>query len=289
MKKLILATTLALSSVSVNAAVISAGGISWDDDGLGAGGVANQANFQQWFTETPTSTNSGSDSTLDTADDYKFISSSSAVSVTEGDPADVGKELVGIGEFYSFSDGREPNNAPAFCDSGSCELTFAFGGLVVDSFVGLLPIFDVSEAWFNIYIDETPNFDGPGTSDTTLGSDAYTKYAEAQDGTLFAALSFDFFNLEGTIIGGEAEAGLSIRDIFGLGLDDVKEAWNYSDVSSDLGFTAGATFDTNNLYTRDGNGQTIGTPAQDVSAPSTVALFGLTLMCLVGATRRRRC
>ena len=80
MKKLILATTLALCGANVNAAVISAGGISWDDDGLGSGGMSNQANFQQWFTETPTAINSGSDGILGTADDYKYIDSTSAVS-----------------------------------------------------------------------------------------------------------------------------------------------------------------------------------------------------------------
>ncbi|WP_339773820.1 hypothetical protein, partial [uncultured Paraglaciecola sp.] len=56
MKKLLIGGILALSSMGVNAAVVSAGGISWDDTNLGPGGVSNQVNFQQWFTTTPTFT-----------------------------------------------------------------------------------------------------------------------------------------------------------------------------------------------------------------------------------------
>lgn len=277
MKKLLIASTLAFASLGVNAAVISAGGIQWDDDGIGPGGMSNQANFQQWFTTTPTTTDDNG-TPGDTTDDYQRITSDAAV------VGAVGTELVGIGEFYSFNDGREPNNPPAFCVVPNCELTFAFGGLVVSS-NGPDPVFDTSAAWFNIYIDSTPDFDGPGASDTTLASDAHSKFADAQNGTLWAALNFDSFILDGTLIGGESESGLSIRLNPGLGLADVQSAWNYNGLAgSDIGFTAGAIFVDGDLYSSQGNGQSIGVA---VPEPSTIALFGLSLLGLAGVARRR--
>jgi hypothetical protein len=279
MKKLLIASAVALSlaSAGASAAVISAGGISWDDTNIGPGGVSAQVNFQQWFAAPGTATTTDTNSTLTTDDDYQRITSDSAVTGV------LGSELVGIGEFYSFNDGRDP---AAFCDSGSCELTFAFGGLTVLSLAspGVSATFDSSNAWFNIYIDESPNFDSLGVADTTLASTAHTKFAEAQDGNLWAALGFDAFILDGTLIGGESEAVLSVRNIAGLGLDEAKAAWNYNNLfGSDVGFTAGATFLPNNLYTLDGNGQVIGVPE-----PSTIALFGLGLLGLAAGARRKR-
>tara|TARA_R110002153_G_scaffold156579_2_gene308547 strand:- start:825 stop:1658 length:834 start_codon:yes stop_codon:yes gene_type:complete len=276
MKKLLIGGILALSSMGVNAAVVSAGGISWDDTNLGPGGVSNQVNFQQWFTTTPTFTDING-TAANTADDYQRIISDLAVAGA------VGTELVGLGEFYSFNDGRDPGG---FCDSGTCELTFAFGGLVVSSFAGTTPLFDTSNAWFNIYIDETPNFDSAVVADTTLGSGAHALFAEAQDGLLFAALDFDSFILDGTILGGESEAELSIRTTAGLGLADVQAAWNFNSMMSDIGLTAGAIFD-NSLYSSQGNGQSIGVPVQ-ASAPATIALFGLGLIGLAAVSRRRK-
>ena len=287
MKKLLIASAVALSlaSAGANAAVISAGGIQWDDTNIGPGGVSAQVNFQQWFAVagSATTTDAGTDGNAGTADDYERISSDAAV------VGAVGRELVGVGEFYSFNDGREPNNAPSFCVTPNCELTFAFGGLEVLTLGvvgGINATFDTTNAWFNIYYDETPDFDGPSASDTTLGSTAHQKYLEAQDGVLWGAFNFDSFLLDGTVIGGESEGLLSVRDVVGLGLDDVKAAWDFNSLfGSDIGLTAGATFQPGNLRTIDGNGQTIGTP---IPEPSTIALFGLGLLGLAAGARRKK-
>jgi hypothetical protein len=275
MKKLLIASTLALCSLGANASVISAGGISWDDTGLDPTGVSAQVNFQQWFTNVSTTTMDNG-TAGDTSDDYQVITDDDAVA------GGAGVELVGLGEFTTFSDGRMP---ASFCDSGACELTFAFGGLVVSGFDGVTPLFDVSSAWFNIYIDETPDFVDATVDNTALTLGAHEHYVEAQNGTLFAALEFDSFILDGTIIGGESESTLSIRTVDGLGLSDVQDAWDYSSFLSDLGFTAGATIQAGDLYSRDGNGQAIGEP---VSAPTSIALFGIGLIGLSLASRRKK-
>ncbi|MFT6898581.1 MAG: hypothetical protein ACJA13_003005 [Paraglaciecola sp.] len=285
MKKLLIASAVALSlsSLGAHAAVISAGGIQWDDDLVGAGGFAGQVNFQQWFTNTATTTDDNG-TAGDLTDDYQRITSDVAVAGA------VGTELVGIGEFYSLNDGRAPNSLfnPAFCVTQDCELTLAFGGLIVAGIGGTGPIFDTSNAWFNVYVQQGPDFDSLDPNDTIVNSNAHTKLTEAQNGDLWAAFNFDSFILDGTLIGGESEASLSIRTNSGLGLADVQTALNYNDpalAGSDIGFTAGATFVDNNAYTLDGNGQVIGV---SVPEPSTIALFGLSLLGLAGAARRKR-
>jgi hypothetical protein len=276
MKKLLIAGALVLSSVGASAATLSAGGITWDDNTTGPGGIAMQANFQQWFTETATSTDNNG--TADLTDDYQRVVSDTAVAGA------FGKELVGLGEFYSFADGRAPAGPPSFCVTAGCELTFAFGGLVVNGLTGGgVPTFDISAAWFNVYIHQTPDFDGIGVTDTTLSSTAHTKFAEAQNGTLWGAFDFASFDLDGTILGGESEATLEIRTNAGLGLADVQSALDYNTALADLGFTAGATF-LNSLYTNDGNGQF----ANAVPEPTSLAILGLGLLGLAGSTRRKK-
>jgi hypothetical protein len=217
MKKLLIASAVArsLSSLGASAGVISAGGIQWDS--LGSKGVSAQFNFQQWFAVDGTATSTDYNGTASMVDDYQRINSDTAVAGA------VGRELAGVGEFYSFFDHREP---PSFCVNPNFELTFAFGGLKVLT-VGTNPIdasFDTTKAWFNIYLDPGTDFDGPGAFDTTLSSTAHHKFVEAQNGNLWLALDFDTFILDGTVIGGEAEATVSVRNIAGLGSDEAKAA-----------------------------------------------------------------
>lgn len=265
MKKLMIAGTIAgtmiLSSFAASAAVVTAGGIQWDDTTTHAGGVAMQSNFQQWFTNSATGMANGVDTII--TDDAVLGAA--------------GAELVGIGEFYSFADGRDPAGPPSFCVTAGCELTYAFGGLIATG----VNTFNSDNAWLNIYIDQSPDFDSNTATDTTLSSTAHEKFAEAQNGTLWASYTFDFFDLDGTLLGGETEFTLSVVGGLAMGTLD------YNNMPfGDLGNTATARFNNDNsLYSFDGNGQHA---SFQVPEPTSLAIFGLGLLGLAGAARRKQ-
>lgn len=289
MKKLITAATIAgtilLASFSASAAPVTAGGITWDDDTTPSdGGITAQAKFQQWFIDpvaTPTSSANGVD----------VLNAGVSGGAVLGS---VGSELVGVGEYNTFSNGRDNTNAPTFCTG--CELTFSFGGLVITSIdMNDVPTFSTAGAWFNIYFDDgtditnldgTPNFDGLGLTDTTLADDAYTKYAEAQDGELWGAFEFDTFAVTiGNIFGGFSDSTLSIVG----GRADVMAALDYNNPlfgGSDLSLTNSATFGLDAFHSTDSNGQMVGFSV--VPEPTSLAIFGLGLLGLAGAARRKQ-
>jgi hypothetical protein len=263
MKKLMIAGTIAgtmiLSSFAASAAVVSAGGIQWDDITTHPGGIAMQSNFTQWFANVG-------------------VNGASTITTDAAVVGAMGKELVGLGEFYSFADGREPVGPPSFCVSGSCELTYAFGGLVVNPDGAT---FSTASSWLNIYIDEDPDFDGVGDSNTALASTSHGKYAEAQNGTLWAAYTFETFSLAGTLLGGSTEFTLSLVG----GHADVMAKLDYNNMPfGDLANTATARFN-DSLYSHDGNGQHA---SFKVPEPTSLAIFGLGLLGLAGAARRKQ-
>jgi hypothetical protein len=249
-------------SCNASAETVSAGGIEWDTF-LQNGNEAMSAGieFQQWFTSTPTS---GEYLGLDSVNN----------TVQPTLAANVGAELVGVGLFNGFSLGRNLFD-PDFCAAGTssdCELTFAFGGLIATSFTS----FDFSNAWLNVYFDDTPDF-FRGVS----GINASSRYVEAQNGQLWASFKWEdvFFLAGGNLNGGVISASLSVED---SALPGVVDALDYGQGQPDFDLLSQALFFPGNVRSTGGSGA-----IQSVSAPSTVAFFGLTLIGLGLASRKK--
>ena len=246
-------------SFNASAETVSAGGIEWDTF-LQSGNEAMSASieFQQWFTNDHTT--------------GEFLGASS---VNNPVAPGIGAELVGVGLFNGFSLGRNLFD-PDFCAVGTsndCELTFAFGGLIATS----LTTFDFSNAWLNVYFDDTPAF-FRGTN----RPDTYTRTAEAQNGELWASFKWDdvFFLAGGDLNGGVISSSISVES---SDLPGVVDALDYGQGQPDFQLLSSALFFPGNLRATGGNGN-----IQSVSAPSTIAFFGLALLGLGAASRRKQ-
>ena len=259
-KKIIAASAIALTTTVVSAGEVSVGGVTWDSTSQN-NGVSAAFGYQQWNSTAAYGTGSEGQQTL--------------ISGVAVDPVTGGGQLVGVGEFTGFFEDRgvgagfNPNVCP------SCELTFAFGGLVVESTANNQVVYNTDNAWLNIYFDNTPNFgNGTLTRDT-----AYNEVADAQDGTLWASFGFDSFVVNGTLLGGVAQIELSVVD----GLADVVAALDYNQNISDIQMTNTSSFANGSLYSVQSNGQL----ANKIPEPTTLAIFGLALFGLAGAARRK--
>lgn len=259
--KVIKGTVAALAlatSYNASADTVSAGGIEWDtftQDGAQAMSAA--FTFQQWFTN-----------------DYTSGGVIGSASANNPVAPQVGAELVGVGLFNEFSVGRSLGT-PDFCETGtssSCELTFAFGGLIATS----PTTFDYSNAWLNVYFDDTPDF-----PTSASGSPLWTEAGDAQNGSLWASFSWDdFVFVAGNLNGGVISAALSVT---GSDLPGVVDALDYGQGQPDFTMLSSALFFPGNVRSTGGTGN-----MQSVSAPSTVALFGLSLIALGAASRRKK-
>lgn len=255
-RKSIVAGLLLGTSSMASAATLSAGGVEWDTiDINGVQGTAGTIQFQQWFSDGSYGVGSEGQATItETSND--------------GIALGAGGFLSGVGRIESLSDGRNFFD-PTFCQNGpnTCELTVAFGGLLA---VGTND-FDASNAWLNIYFDDTPDF---GLS---VNSTSYTKFAEAQDGNLWASFEFSSFEFDGNgFESGDVEAYLNVVG----GNSDVMDIFD-SGTLRDIFLTASAQFN-NDVYTNGSTGE-----FTTVSTPATLGLFGLALFGLGVASRKR--
>ncbi len=277
-KKIITVAAIALASASAGAEEISAGGITWDSTSS-ENGIAGDFFFQQWFSESAYGVGTDGQKTI----------------VTDDASAELGLgALTGVGEFYRLSSGRlfDANEAVRACDT--CELTYAFGGLVIESVVGDITTFNTDNAWLNVYIDDqndlvdlwellgtdtlTEQYSGTVGNFDALADDSHTQFSAAQDGLLWASFEFDSFEVVGSLIGGFSNAELSVIG----GMADVVAALDYQEALSDIKFTASAGFDGGSKYS-ESNGQLVNV----VPEPTSIALFGFALFGLAGAARRK--
>ena len=255
-KKSIVAGILLGTSSMASAATLNAGGIEWDTIDIGGvQGTAGTIQFQQWFSDGSYGVGS---------DGQEIITETSNDALALG----AGGFLTGIGKIESLSDGRNPIR-PTFCLNGpdACELTLEFGGLLA---VGTNE-FDFSNAWLNIYYDDTPDFD------YAISSTSYQRFAQAQDGDLWASFEFSSFVFDGNgFESGDSEIYLNIVG----GTPDVVDIFD-SGTLRDIFLTSSAQFN-NDVYTNGSTGE-----FTTVSTPATLGLFGLALFGLGVASRKR--
>ncbi|HCV03545.1 MAG TPA: hypothetical protein DG048_12915 [Pseudoalteromonas sp.] len=311
MKKFLFASSVIASLVSMSsasAAIILPGGIALNpqntDLDVGIGNFNNSFEFIQWWDNT---SNNTSDGGFEQADFLQSIVDSSGA-FNESAIADYENnwKLNGVGDI----------TMPSTLETGklscsSCELTFEFGGIGLtstrdanNSFTGWELNLDGS--FLNVYLDNTPDFE-IGSVDA-IGSDAHltdAQYDKVTDGDAWLTLAFEdsYFNPGNTstdptggllagdsyfsfsVTGGTAVDNFvsnSIRNaqtnIFGQPI--APEFYVYRDI---LGLGMSAAFGDAPLS----SGTSGNLTGVAISAPSTIAFFGLGLVGLSLASRRR--
>lgn len=290
MKKLLLATAMLAASSAANAGVVSAaGGVSWEVDG-GLPNFSATIDFTQWWTITNTTEVGDVNTAVSTETIAPTLASLSGALASGQAP-----ELVGAGKFNLGNGVGEPN-----CNG--CELTFSFGGLLFDPQNSATPI-DASEGWLNIYVDYAQVGGAFDEGQFTSLASATDHAGRAVDGDLWLSLELSDFiynpdpvyvNLGepllsgatlfyGNVVGGIAQNNF-IPDFFQSAFE--ADAFGLTSIFDDNSRPPQSTAELNvSNYSVRGSGNV---EAATVSAPSTIAMFGLALVGLGAMTRRRK-
>ncbi|WP_412971472.1 PEP-CTERM sorting domain-containing protein [Glaciecola sp. MF2-115] len=304
MKKLLATTALLLASSYASAGIVNAaGGVFWDALPQAENFEAS-VDYTQWWTINNTTLVSDTNVAVDNS--AILPTTANLTANLANDP-----ELVGAGKFNMNASGL---GAP---QCASCELTFTFGGIFLDAFTPTptgvfapdgnggfvevfidIPTLNTTAAWLNIYLDTT----NPGEFDEALivnSATAGAEAADAVDGTLWlssmlgdfeytadtdfqviaeplAVGSSQFF---GDAIGGIAQANFLENFFFG--------SYETSAFGLTSAFVPTGASDISNIsaYSRRGSGNVT---AATIPEPSFIALFGLSLIGLGFAARRRK-
>jgi hypothetical protein len=267
------AAAMALAAPAANAALINVGGVVWDPDSPTGGADRDftaRFEFTQWFT---TAANAVAD-TDGAIPNLLSIINPAAVAV--------GDVLQGVGEINkvngtSYGDlASTTGGGPgSFCPS--CELTFSFGGFAVST----ISPETLSNGWFRVYVDDTPDYDGAANPLDT---------AAAVNGQLWLELVVGANSF--TTAGG---FGSGFLTTFASAVDGL--AKNNFDTNSfgifDTRQSASALFDLTDI---DGDGLAddwISTSTGEIKAdsipePTSLALVGIGLLGLGGMSASRK-
>jgi hypothetical protein len=307
MKKLALAATLAVACASANAGVVTAaGGVYWD-------ALAGQPNFEatvdytQWWTTDNTATGQDVGGVVNSSVSANGVVPSTANFLTllgNGESP----ELVGVGEFFmNSSNGGNPSCA-------SCEMTFAFGGVFLESIVTdtvtiggatfpvQVPVINTDNAWLNLYLDTAnPTEFDVSFAATATAATMGTEVAEATNGSLWLSTMLQDFaytpDTSSQLFGqplakgsssffAAVTGGIAQNNFLGffVGSDGSLNEASTQGLTSNFSDANDTIFANQNIYALSGDGTV---QAATVSAPSTIAFMGLGLFGLAFAARRR--
>lgn len=255
-KSVLSGLALVMACSAAHAYMINVAGVTWDPDEVSLTDSDFTARYSsnQFFTH-------GADAvanTVNAAPDY-----SKAIDPTT---VGVGDVLQGVGEVTKFNgvDYGDTTSTVggAFCPS--CELTFAFGGFVVNTN-------GFSNGWLRLYVDNTPDFN--------ISS---SPAANATDGTLFLELTAKSSAFMGAT---DFSSGYlsSYFDVTG-GVAASNFDTNTERFATDLWASASQQFSNHNFIAT-ATGQIAG---DSVPEPSTVFLMGLAMLGLAFVRRKTK-
>ncbi len=250
-KKLLGASVFLLSSFTASAGTISVGGVTWDPSSI----LDFEANSASFFQNTINN---------------------------------LGQELTGYGQVASINAGI------SFCNS--CELTFEFGGFISSGVVpdpatiganifsstgdSIEVDFTFTGGWVKFYVDNSQNYDP--LDGTTAG-----------DGTLWLSTlaqtmgSGSTLDADGVVVEWDGLAPVfdAIIDGTGLALLDVDGGLAMGNFDTNAKF--GADFLMRSVF-GSANPDNVTLQGESIPEPASIALFGLSLLGLAGAARRKQ-
>ncbi|WP_438863404.1 PEP-CTERM sorting domain-containing protein [Neptunicella sp.] len=259
-KAIFSAAALALSlSASAIASPVNVGGVVWDPDSFFD--FTSNSNLVEDLLDA------GADGVFGTADD-------------------VVDTLSGFG----LVTGLNGTNQSTFCPSG-CELTFEFGGFEIASVIpdGGGARLGFTGGWINFYVDSSTAYNA---LDKSTAVDGGTPWLSLQAHETFSGIHGIMTSIDATLssYGAGTDAGLGggLLDVVGgaaMGNFDTDTQTDGADWVFSTSFQpipSGATPDGLELFgTADFRGSSI-------PEPSSIAILGLGLLGLAGASRRRQ-
>lgn len=220
-------------------------------------------------------------------DPSSFFDFSSNGNIVEVTTATAGEMINGFGIITNMNNSLQP----VFCPG--CELTFEFGGYELESSLAgtIGEPFSFTGGWLKVYVDHTPNYTAlteASATDGTLWLDllAVDVFGSNAGHTLTGTLG-DPVSVNGVLqLSGEGEGKF---DVVGGGMADAHFNTNEEPFGRDLTYTSsfqpytqGATPEG---FTHFGSFDMAGNA---IPEPSTIALFGLSVLGLGFARRRNR-
>ncbi|WP_438863405.1 PEP-CTERM sorting domain-containing protein [Neptunicella sp.] len=257
-KKTLIGGAAALG-LSTSALAVNVGGVVWDPDS---------------FFDFTSNSNLIED-LLDPGPDGVFMTADDVVDTLNG---------------FGLVTGINGTNESAFCPSG-CELTYEFGGFTVASFIpdGGGARIGFTGGWVNFYVDSATAYD-PGDKSTAVDGGAPWLSLTAHE--TLSGIHGIMTSIDATLstYGGGTDAGLGggLLDVVGgaamanFDTDTQTDGADWVFSTSFQPIPAGPTPDGLELFgTADFRGTSI-------PEPSSIAILGLGLLGLAGASRRRQ-